>query len=346
MALSVNIRKKLGKFELDVCFEAKDEILALLGASGCGKSMTLKCIAGIETPDEGCITLDGRVLFDSQKRINLTPQQRRAGYLFQQYALFPNMTVTQNIVAGAHQKERRERKKVVEEKIRLLRLEGLENKRPEALSGGQQQRVALARILASEPQTILLDEPFSALDSYLKWQLEMELAGALEQFKGTIIWVSHDRNEVYRNCERVCVLQNGQSEKIISLDTLMSRPETLAAALLSGCKNYSPIEKMIHDKLYIPEWGVELSVAGPWNGEQYVGIYAHDLHLGGVINAFECDVIRASEDVQSVMVLLHPKKAATDVQLLMRLDKKTWGMNRHLDCVSVGVAPESILFLR
>ena len=152
--------------------------------------MTLKCIAGIEKPDRGTTTLDGRVLFDSEKHINLTPQQRRVGYPFQQYALFPNMTAAQNILCVIRTGSRTEKKETLAALLRTFRLEGLEKKLPAQLSGGQQQRVALARILASEPQAILLDEPFSALDSYLKWELELgELLGA---FDGPILWVSHE----------------------------------------------------------------------------------------------------------------------------------------------------------
>ena len=154
--------------------------------------MTLKCIAGIEKPDRGTITLDGRVLFDSEKHINLTPQQRRVGYLFQQYALFPNMTAAQNILCGIRTGSRTEKKEKFAALLRTFRLEGLEKKLPAQLSGGQQQRVALARILASEPQAILLDEPFSALDSYLKWELELELGELLGAFDGPILWVSHE----------------------------------------------------------------------------------------------------------------------------------------------------------
>lgn len=152
--------------------------------------MTLKCIAGIEKPDRGTITLGGRVLFDSEKHINLTPQQQRVGYLFQQYALFPNMTAAQNILCGIRTGSRTEKKETLAALLRTFRLEGLEKKLPAQLSGGQQQRVALARILASEPQAILLDEPFSALDSYLKW--ELELGEPLGAFGGPILWVSHE----------------------------------------------------------------------------------------------------------------------------------------------------------
>ena len=190
--LSVRIKKKLGAFKLDVKFETESEVLALLGPSGCGKSMTLKCIAGIEKPDEGRIVLDGRVLFDSEKHIDLTPQQRRVGYLFQQYALFPNMTVYQNIFAGARRLPKERREAAVSDMVERIYLEGLEKKKPAELSGGQQQRVALARILVSEPEALLLDEPFSALDATLKWQLSSSWLETLSSFSGAAVYVSHD----------------------------------------------------------------------------------------------------------------------------------------------------------
>ena len=150
MSLIVDIRKDLGSFRLDVKFEAESGVTCLLGASGCGKSMTLKCIAGIEKPDEGHIELDGRVLYDSEKKIDLPPQQRRVGYLFQNYALFPNMTVRQNILCGlCREKDRSEKERRLREMVNMLQLEGLENHKPHQLSGGQQQRVALARFCCS-----------------------------------------------------------------------------------------------------------------------------------------------------------------------------------------------------
>ena len=152
MALSVDIQKQLGDFRLEVQFDAGDETLALLGASGCGKSVTLKCIAGILTPDAGKIVLDGVTLFDSAARIDLPPQKRQVGYLFQQYALFPNMTVRQNIAAAVRDKS--QRAAVTAEKLCQFQLEAVADLRPSQLSGGQQQRTALARILASRPRAI------------------------------------------------------------------------------------------------------------------------------------------------------------------------------------------------
>lgn len=240
MSLVVDIEKKLGSFTLRSKFETGSGTMALLGASGCGKSVTLKCIAGIMTPDRGHIILDGETLFDSEKHINLPPQKRRVGYLFQQYALFPNMTVLQNIRCGIRSGSRAEKRRRAEEKLRRFQLEGLEKKYPAQLSGGQQQRTALARILASEPRAILLDEPFSALDGFLKWNLELELSDLLSDFTGSILWVSHDLGECRRNCQTVCVMENGISGEITDMDTLLRHPATVGAARLTGNTNFLP----------------------------------------------------------------------------------------------------------
>ena len=161
MSLCVDIRKKMGDFQLEVQFEAEHETLALLGASGCGKSVTLRCIAGILTPDEGKIVLDGVTLYDSAAKINLPPQKRQVGYLFQQYALFPNMTVRQNIAVAVRDKNKRA--EVTEAKIRQFRLEDVADKKPGQISGGQQQRTKndfAGRALLSSGQ--LLEIPAGA----------------------------------------------------------------------------------------------------------------------------------------------------------------------------------------
>lgn len=150
------------------------------------------------------------------------PQQRRAGYLFQQYALFPNMTVRQNIAAAVP--NRRERSVQTEELLRRFQLEEVASQRPWQLSGGQQQRCAWPGSWPSAPRVILLDEPFSALDSYLQDQMEVELAQTLEQFSGPVVWVSHDRGEVFRNCPQVCVIDRGTSQPVTSLEELFRNP--------------------------------------------------------------------------------------------------------------------------
>ena len=209
MSLSVDIEKKLGAFHLRSQFEAPDETMALLGASGCGKSMTLKCIAGIVTPDRGRIVLGGRVLFDSEKKINLPPQQRRVGYLFQQYALFPNMSVEQNILCGIRSGDKAEKRRVLVEKIRMFRLEGLEKKHPAQLSGGQQQRVALARAVVIEPSVLLFDEPLSNLDAKLRESMRDELRALQQRLGITSLYVTHDQSEAMAISDKVVIMKDG-----------------------------------------------------------------------------------------------------------------------------------------
>ena len=277
MKLCVDIEKRLGDFHLRVSFTAEEETLALLGASGCGKSVTLRCIAGILTPDRGRITLGDRVLFDSEAGIDLRPQQRQVGYLFQQYALFPNMTASQNIRCAVPAKGA-ERDRLTAEYLRSFRLEGLEHHYPAQLSGGQQQRVALARILASRPQAILLDEPFSALDGYLKWNLETELTDLLAGFPGPILWVSHDPEECCRNCCRVCVLEAGRTGRITGMEEMLRRPETAEAARLAGCRNFA---RAVADgeTVTAPSWGVTIPWKGP-AGTWTLAVPAEAVRLG------------------------------------------------------------------
>ncbi len=298
--LEISIRKKIGSFSLSVDLCAERGPLALLGASGCGKSMTLKCIAGLVRPDEGRIVLNGRVLFDSKEGINVSPQKRRVGYLFQQYALFPNMTVAQNIGAALVGSGRSEKEAAVNEQIRIFHLEGLYDRVPAQLSGGQQQRVALARIFASRPEVILLDEPFTALDSYLKWQMEMELTDILSHYDGDVLFVSHDRNEVIRMCDKVCVLTEGKSGRTESVGDLMRSPGTVGAALISGCKNFSLADRIGDHRVLCREWGTELDTEDSVpEAVTAVGIRAH--YLRPIWNAKEAD-IRAAGNLMPVRV--------------------------------------------
>lgn len=211
MSLFVEIRKRLSDFVLEARFETDDPVTGLLGASGCGKSMTLKCIAGVETPDEGRIVLDGETLFDSERGINLPPQKRGVGYLFQHYALFPHMTVEKNILCGLHgEKDKAVRRQRLREMIEMLQLEGLEKHRPAQLSCGQAQRAALARMLVNKPRLLLLDEPFSALDSHLRDQLQPQFLSLLRSYGRQAVLVTHSRDEAYHLCSRLCVMDGGR----------------------------------------------------------------------------------------------------------------------------------------
>ena len=357
MGLSVCVKKQLGAFCLDVSFEVEkaQEILALLGPSGCGKSMTLKCIAGVVTPDEGRIVLNDRVLFDSAAHVNLRPQERHVGYLFQNYALFPNMSVEENIGSGVLRVSREERAARVAEQVKRFRLEVLERKRPAQLSGGQQQRVALARIMASRPELLLLDEPFSALDGYLRWQLELELADTLHEFAGGTVFVSHSRDEVYRMCDTVCVVSAGASEPKVGVPELFSAPSTLAAAQISGCKNVSRARVAAGatagagaTALECLDWGVTLGTSLPVPvGVSHVGVRAHYFEVAGPgaavgekDNTFTCGVDRVIDNVFSTIVMLRTPAGAL---LRYECDKDAWVALENPREVYLRIAPEYVM---
>ena len=294
MSLYIDIEKTFPDFKLAVRMECGNEAVALLGASGCGKSLTLKCIAGIVTPDKGRIVINGETVFDSEQRINLPPQKRNVGYLFQNYALFPHMTVWDNI-ASVIKKPRNERADITAHAINLFHLDSVKKLYPHQISGGQQQRTALARMLVSEPKILLLDEPFSALDTHLKWKVEQELASVLTGFHGTALLVSHDRGEAYRLSGRMAVMDKGRIVSIGAKEDVFRSPRTLAAALITGCKNVSKAEKLGEYQINALDWGVML-----WTKQlvpdnvKYVGVRAH--HFQRVSrtqtgdNIFQCRV--------------------------------------------------------
>lgn len=275
MSIDVSIKKKFKDFLLDVNFSLDAKSLGILGASGCGKSMTLKCIAGIETPDSGRIAVNGRVFFDSEKKINMPAGERRVGYLFQNYALFPTMTVLKNVEAGIRVKKP-ERRRRAEAWIDRMGLSGLSGRYPDELSGGQQQRAALARMLAAEPEMILLDEPFSALDTYLKDALQREMKSVIEGFGGHVIMVSHSRDELYRLCGHMAVMDKGRVRHMDSTRGLFDNPKYVQAARLTGCKNISEIKRLNAHEVYAGAWGLRLVTAAPVTEDiSHIGIRAH-----------------------------------------------------------------------
>jgi molybdate transport system ATP-binding protein len=290
----------LGDFTLRAQFENSeaDGVLGLLGASGCGKSMTLKCIAGIERPDKGRIVLDGVTLFDAEKRIDLPPQKRRVGYLFQNYALFPNMTVRQNILCGLHaEPDKAKRAAALAEVIELLQLQGLEKHRPAQLSGGQQQRVALARILVNQPKILLLDEPFSALDTHLRGKLQIQMKQLLAEFGRDVLFVTHSRNEAYHMCSRIAVMDAGRLLTLRETKALFADPGSVAAALLTGCKNVVPARKAGEYLVEVPSWGVRLQTAQPVRDDlRAVGVRAHYFSPKAAANRFAVRYVGEMEE--------------------------------------------------
>ena len=220
MALIVKIRKRLDNFELNTDIQTDEDILALSGASGAGKTMILKCIAGIATPDSGYISLNGRVLFDSEKKINLKASLRKTGYLFQDYALFPTMTARENINIVMKKKNH----ELVDKWLSAYGLEKVADNYPKKLSGGQKQRVAMIRKLASDPECILLDEPFSALDKQTSNHLRKELQDIWMQTHKTIFFITHSVEEAVYLGDKVVVMsgENGGIRNIVPIN--LERP--------------------------------------------------------------------------------------------------------------------------
>ena len=345
MSIFVDIEKKLGSFSLKVKFEADNETLALLGASGCGKSMTLKCIAGIEKPDKGRIAVDGVTVFDSEKNINLTPQERHVGLLFQHYALFPNMTVLQNIQVGAkREKDKEKRAAAVEKMLANFGLRELAGHYPQQLSGGQQQRVALARILVSDPRILLLDEPFSALDSHLRFRLEREVREVIRAFGKTVLLVSHDRDEVYRMADSIAVMHHGRIENCGEKKAVFSAPRTRSGAILTGCKNISALKKVDEYHAEALDWGVTLQVNGPIGSANYMGIRMHALRPGTGENSVRCRVVEEIENPFSMTVILRPAEAEKAVPIGWETDKETWRKLRQEE-MDICLPKESLLLL-
>lgn len=323
MSLTLDIQKQCGTMLLESSLTAQEGVHGLLGVSGAGKSMTLKCIAGIETPDKGRIVLGNRVLFDSEQGINLPPQQRKVGYLFQQYALFPTMTVEKNIQAGTQCKEKKMRQKEVAMLLSALQLEPLAKKYPHQLSGGEGQRVALARILASKPEALLLDEPLSALDSYLKWQVELELLAFLKDFPHPVLLVSHSQEEIAHLCQQVWVMSQGKTQPCITVETLFRNPKTVDACLLSGCKNLSPAT-VEEGKVVAHHWGVTLQVDNLPSTLSHVAIHGHQLQLAqaGDPNGLCCTLTRVLEGGHTLTLVLTP--VGGTAPLHMEVSRHLW----------------------
>ncbi|OBR91231.1 MULTISPECIES: sulfate/molybdate ABC transporter ATP-binding protein [Clostridium] len=331
MGLYVDIEKKLPGFTLKVKFNNEKNIIGLLGASGSGKSMTLKFIAGLDTPDRGKIVLNEKVLYDSDKKINIPSRKRKVGFLFQNYALFPNMTVEQNIGFGLQNMDKDKKNKIISEKINMMNLKELERRFPSQLSGGQQQRVAIARALAIEPEILLLDEPFSALDTHLRSKMEEQLIHILSSYNGHTVFVSHNRDEIYRICKNIAVINKGKVEAFGDRDYIFKNPPTVSAAQLTGCKNISKVEVIDEHTIEAVDWGCTLKVKNKIEGKvSYVGIRAHYVELADDNkneNIFKCCVNHVNESPFTVSIYLDSVEEKTYTKtksLLWEIPKENW----------------------
>lgn len=331
MQLFVDIHKPLTSYSLDVQFHLEGRVLGILGGSGSGKSMTLRCIAGLETPKRGSIILNDRILFDSHKRINVPIRSRRVGIVFQNYALFPHLTVAENITYGLRHLSPTERQQRLTEQISKLQLSGLENRYPNQLSGGQQQRVALARALIVEPEVLLLDEPFSALDTHLRHQLQEQLIETLSSYQGVTLFVTHNLEEAYEICEQLLVISQGQIIAYDDKQSIFERPTTYTGAQITGCKNFSPARTISPNQIEAVDWGCILKVIEPIpKSYAYVGIRAHHLHFTtdpNTENTFPCWLAHTRETPHRMTLYLklhNPPTHPNDYQIQAEIFKEKW----------------------
>lgn len=334
--LLVELHKQLPQFCLNLHFTTDHQPLGLLGASGSGKTMLLRCIAGLETPNRGRVVLNHRVLFDAEQGINIPSYRRKIGFVFQNYALFPHMTVAQNIAFGLQKLPKQERSRRVAQQLTGLYLEGLGDRYPRQLSGGQQQRVALARALVTEPEALLLDEPFSALDTHLRSQLEQQLIEIFLTYQGIALFVTHNLEEAYRVCPNLLVMHQGQAIAQGDKQPIFERPATYTVARLTGCKNFSRAILTAPDTIRAMDWDCDLHILEPAADLAYVGIRAH--HLTFVespqlasqlqaLNLFPCWWAASSETPHRVTLYLKLHQApahSRDYHIQAEVYKEKW----------------------
>ncbi len=341
MTLFADMEKRLGEFYLSVSLSASG-VTGILGPSGSGKTKMLQCIAGIERPDRGHIAVNGRVFFDGKKRVNMAVQERRVGYLFQHYALFPHMTVAENIACGIRGAVgKKERRTVVADMMERFGLTGLERRKPAQISGGQQQRTALARILVGDPDVLLLDEPFSALDASLKEQVMTELSDLLAQFRKDVVIVTHSYEEAYRLCSSVAVLCSGRVETFGRTGDVFAQPRSRTAAALMGCANIVAAEKRGLRRVYVPAWHREFTVAADvGDGLQAVGIREHSFRPGARENHADVTVVKTVSLPFDCRVYFRYNGQSEDSPNVSLRMEKDGG-----DISGIGVSPEDILLL-
>ena len=312
--LEVSFEKALGSFSLKSSFNAGKGALAILGSSGCGKSMTLKCISGLYTPDKGSIKLNDTILYSSDHNISVPSRKRNIGYVFQNYALFPHLTVEQNIAYGIKHMDKKEQRHKVNDMIKRMQLAGVETQYPSQLSGGQQQRAALGRTLITEPSLLLLDEPLSALDSHIKYLLEKELISIIKNnFDGIVLLVTHNIEEAYRICDNIMIIDGGKNIQTGTKSELIRNPSNTAAAKITGCKNLLDVIVTGEDPDFYFLQANNLKFKArktntATSEHMTAGIRAHYLKLSPIgncdDNAYKCKVQAIIEGVFSTTVVV------------------------------------------
>ncbi len=330
-SLEIHVEKTLETFNLEVEFRAGRGAVGLLGASGAGKSMTLRMIAGIVAPDRGRIVLNGRVLYDSAATRHIPAAQRKIGVVFQDYALFPRMTVAENVGFGLGSLPERERRVRVQRQLERMHIAELAERYPAQISGGQRQRVAIARCMAIEPDALLLDEPFAALDPHLRRQTEEQLRETLAGYNGSVIFVTHDMEEAFRFCSDLLVLDGGKVIASGPKHQLFERPRTVAAARLTGCKNIAQARRIAEDHIAVDAWKCELRTAGTVpDALTHAGIRSHQIVFQSTAeheNTFACWLVGTSEapHEMTLYLRLHAAPKAGDLPHLQAdVPKDLW----------------------
>ena len=358
MALEVALTKSMPGFTLDVNFAADREPVGLLGASGAGKTMVLRAIAGLVQPDRGRIALDRHVLFDSDQGIDEPTRTRRVGLLFQHYALFPHLTVEENVGFGLKHLGAEEQKRRTAEQVAAMHLTGYEKRYPRELSGGQQQRVALARALAPQPDALLLDEPFSALDTHLRSELEHQLCKSIRDYPGVTLIVSHNLEELYRLCGEFVVLEKGQVIARGTRDGIFGHPPNRATARLTGCKNFSRAQARDGKGLVeAVDWGCSLRVAQAIPAglahiairANHVGVDASNWGATTGENRFPVWMAAATEGPFRITLYLRlngPAPAGSDHHLQVEITREKWATIRsHPQPWFVCLDPDKLFLL-
>ncbi len=365
MKIEADVQKKLKDFKLDIRFVADNSHIGILGPSGSGKSMFLKNLSGLVKPDSGSISIDNKLMYDKVKKINLDPARRHIGYLFQNYALFPNMTVEENIKAAIYAASKMKKvnsdMKSAEELMELLDISSVAKHRPSEISGGQQQRTALARILASDPELLLLDEPFSALDSFLRERTRLELYDLLVSMNKSFILVSHDRDEIYQMCDHLILFKEGKVIGQGSTEEVFKNPGNVAAAKLTGCKNISRIKRLTEHRFIALDWGnIELVTSKILDEKsEYAGIRAHDFEpcSDSIINNHDANGYQHNENVNELNIIPCDKVSVTKLPFewyILLENGLWWKKNKSLydrdEKVSIPeklrIDPDKIIILR
>ncbi|HYX31771.1 MAG TPA: molybdate ABC transporter permease subunit [Oligoflexus sp.] len=323
--VGLHLTKQLQAFALDIQIQTSSRRVAILGPSGAGKSLLLRCLAGLEQPDQGWIEIDHKVLFDSRSQTQLKPREREIGLLLQHYALFPHMSIRDNILFGMRVPSQ-DRADALLQKIGLLQMA---EQRPPQLSGGQQQRVALARALAAEPRLLLLDEPLTALDAHLRDRLEQQLVADLYTFPGRLFLITHNVEEAWRLCDEFILLHEGRVIRHGPKAEVFADPRNVAAAQLTGCKNLAEITGRAGSTVIIEAWQCELELPADTRPCTWIGIRAHHIKLTeenqATPNTFPCWLARVSESPHRLTLFLKlqsPPQDAFDAHVQVVLPRE------------------------